>query len=168
MKSTLRHCTRTLLMALVALATLSSCNLNHDDDAYIAYDITGRWVGQLSEFYYDRFDWRVDGYEYSTMFEFFQNDRYGGTGREVDYDRNGNWREFRFRWTVEYGNIYLRYSDGTELVIDGYYVRNNHLYGKSYNGTLEINLIRYDYDYDPWMNRYNDYWSRQSVDIGSD
>lgn len=152
-----------VLFAMMAILLLSSCNWSHDDDAYIAYDITGRWVGQLSEYYYDRFDWRVKGYTYSTMFEFYQGDRYGGRGREVDYDHYGNYRTYNFRWTVEYGNIYLNYSDGTELVIDGYFVRNNHLYGKTYNGSLEIDLIRYDYSYDPWVSSADYYyWSRQA------
>lgn len=153
--------TKTMLVALMALMAFTSCDWVGDEDAYIAYDITGRWVGQLSEVYYNRFNWSVRDREYSTMFEFYQGDRYSGRGREVDYDHYGTVKSYNFRWFVEYGNIYLQYADGTELVIDGYYVRNNHLYGSTYDGSIQINLVRYDYYDDPWS--YDSYyWSRLS------
>jgi len=151
--------TRRMLVALMAAMSLTSCEWG-DEDAYIAYDITGRWVGQLNQLYYNRFNWTVSEHVYSTMFEFYQGDRYGGRGREVDYSRY-EYQTYNFRWYVEYGNIYIQYSDGTELVIDGYYIRNNHLYGQTYDGTMEVNLTRYDYyDGDLWDDGF--YWSRRT------
>jgi hypothetical protein len=79
----------------------------------------------------------------------------------VDYSRY-EYQTYNFRWYVEYGNIYIRYSDGTELVIDGYYIRNNHLYGKTYDGSMEVYLTRYDY-YDGYLWDDGYYWSRTSV-----
>ena len=152
--------TKSLLLALLAMTAFTSCEWLEDDDAVIAYDITGRWVGQLSQIYYNQFDWTVSERQYSTMFEFYQGDRYGGRGREVDYSRY-DYHTYSFRWYVEYGNIYIQYSDGAQLVIDGYYVRNNHLYGKSFNGELEVYLTRYDYyDGDLWDDGY--LWSRKA------
>ena len=112
--------TKMMLLAMMATMAFSSCDWVNDDDAYIAYDITGRWVGQLSQIYYNQFDWTVREHEYTTMFEFYQGDRYGGRGREVDYSRY-EYQIYNFRWYVEYGNIYIQYTDGTELIIDGYY-----------------------------------------------
>lgn len=153
--------TKMMLLAMMATMAFSSCDWVNDDDAYIAYDITGRWVGQLSQIYYNQFDWTVREHEYTTMFEFYQGDRYGGRGREVDYSRY-EYQTYNFSWYVEYGNIYIRYTDGTELIIDGYYVRNNRLYGKTHDGSMEVYLTRYDY-YDGYL--WDDggyYWSRKS------
>ena len=142
--------TKMMLLAMMATMAFSSCDWVNDDDAYIAYDITGRWVGQLSQIYYNQFDWTVREHEYTTMFEFYQGDRYGGRGREVDYSRY-EYQVYNFRWYVEYGNIYIQYTGGTELIIDGYYIRNNRLYGKTHDGSMEVYLTRYDSPTDPWM-----------------
>lgn len=156
-----------MLVAMLAMVSLSSCEWWDDDDAFIANDLVGRWVGQFSEVYYDHLDWTASGTDYSTMFEFYSDryDRYSGYGREVDYDRYNNVRELSFRWVVENGNIYLTYKDGMVIEIDGYSVRNDRLYGRgrvrsgTYDLDLEINLVRYEYADDPWDSG-SYWWSR--------
>lgn len=148
-----------LMMVFVATMSLSSCILDGDEDAWIADSIAGRWVGQLSEYYYDRYSWTVSGRDYYTVFEFYQQDRYSGRGQEIDYSKY-DYKTYNFRWYVQYGNIYIEYSDGTRLEIDGYSVRDNRLYGKTLDGTVEVNLVREEY-YDGF--RWNPgYYSRKA------
>lgn len=138
---TYKHILSLMTMSLLTLATLSGCV---EDDEFIADELQGRWVGQLSEYYYDRFDWTVSQRDYSTQFEFYRGDRYGGRGMEVDYSRY-DYRTYNFNWYVNYGNIYIEYSDGTTLEIDGYRITNNRLYGQTPDGKIEVRLTRDDY-----------------------
>lgn len=138
--------------------SLSSC----DEDHQIALELDGTWRGTVSS---DNGDFYVD-------IRFYQ-DGFSRHGHGYEYDEpmrgySGGVSE-QFNWSVENGNIYLDYNDGSHVVIADYDLVTR--YGqKSLAGRLQqvrngwtmgyINLLklsdnRYDNDYYYYLKQQN-------------
>lgn len=103
-----------LLMAAMTF-TFTSCD---DEDEEIAYSLEGVWKGSIVSGYYNRYGDYRESYT-DTQIEFY-NDPYSyasGSGREVDYNRNGWTDVVYFDYAVRNGNIYLDYEDGSRVAI---------------------------------------------------
>lgn len=119
-----------MAVALVAMLslTLTSCN----DDDYIADTLDGIWEGEVGSNYSWRWGSNYSNYQYVDI-EFYADPyRYAsGSGIEYDYDRWGRYTACRFNFTVEYGNIYMAYSDGARVMIPrGYFLSNTRFEGE--------------------------------------
>lgn len=106
--------TKLLLMALIAMTTMTSC----DEDAALAYDLEGVWQGTITgNYYYDRY--RVQSNDYDTEIMFRQISwETGGTGYEIDR-RYGSrsYSKTYFDWKVRNGKIYIEYDDGYRVIV---------------------------------------------------
>lgn len=140
------------LFVLMVPVMMTSCQ--PDDDFEVAATLDGYWEGELSTGYYYN---NYGAYNWATIFEF---DSYApgvstsGTGVEIDYSPSyySQNRYYYFKWEVAYGNIYLHFDNGEELVIRDYMISGNRLRGdlETPQGELvgSLNLVRTDYL--PW------------------
>lgn len=122
-----------LLMAAMTF-TFTSCD---DEDEEISYSLEGVWKGSIVSGYYNRYGDYRESYT-NTQIEFY-NDPYSyasGSGREVDYNRNGWTDVVYFDYVVRNGNIYLDYDDGSSVAI--------------YNWRMY---------YDTFEGEFHDYWT---------
>lgn len=140
-------------LALMAL-TFTSCE---GDDFDTAANLNGTWRGSLGQYYSTVYG---DGYaEWETEFRF---ENYSGTtgastsgyGEEIDFDPDywSDYKYYDFRWEVAYGNIYLHYSNGDELVIRNYSMSGDRIRGvlETIDGVFVANLNLYRTSYWPW------------------
>lgn len=107
-----------LTIALVAVMsmTFTSC----DEDHEIAFELDGTWEGVVYDRYNEKF--YVD-------FRFYQ-DGFSTHGYGYEYDRSRHGDSYaRFNWSVNNGNIYLNYNDGTRVVISNYRLGGGYLDG---------------------------------------
>lgn len=98
-------------LALVAMIGFSSCS----DDEDRADVLSGEWEGDWNMWYTDSYGrtWYAD----NTYIRFDRSHSTAGTGTQVDYYRRGPYEYlvYRFRWSVNNGNIYLDYPYDPEL-----------------------------------------------------
>lgn len=139
----------------IATLTLSSCD--EADDYDIAYNLEGIWQGSLGQAYYDQFGEGYDNWE--TEFRFYTSaDATSGTGVEIDYNPNAwsRYQQYYFKWNVAYGDIYLYFSDGQNLVLHDYRMSSNRLQGslRTMSGTYVADLDLVRTDYWPWNDSY--------------
>lgn len=111
----LLHCSA-LLIAMLSLITFSSCE--EDEDAAMAFQLSGYYEGTMRGTYYDKFGYPANT-RWQTEFYFWQHDNYGGTGEEHDFSGR-NTIVSRFSWEVEDGYIYLDFEDGSTVVARDY------------------------------------------------
>ena len=105
--------TKMIMAAMVMMLAFTSC----DEDAALAYDLEGVWQGSIVGEYYHH---RYGDNDYDTEIMFSQRGSWynGGTGYEIDRNyRTGRYTKNYFEWSVSRGRIYLRYDDGSEVVI---------------------------------------------------
>lgn len=130
-----------LAMALMALCSLALTSCDDDNDIEVATNLNGVWRGAISTSYYSDNYYQYYGdlqyNEWATEFRFYSYDgSYGtstsGEGVEVDYDTdyyNQYYKVYYFKWNVAYGNIYLYFENGENLVIRNYRMTSSHLQG---------------------------------------
>ena len=161
----------TAILTIVCLGVLSfmvtSCDSNDDFDT--AAVLNGTWHGSLGQYYSDVYG---DGYEeWETEFRFnnYNENATSGDGVEVDYDPGsmGNYKYYDFRWNVAYGNIYLYYENGDELVIRNYSLSNHRLRGEleTTEGVSVANIDLERTSYWPWDDSYNAKSTRSTKDV---
>lgn len=120
-----------VMMAMIALVTLTGFSSCRDEG--IAESLDGIWRGYTYSTY--------DNYSsYETEIEFIPNGSFSssGTGTWVDYYKSNYWGNrnyvcYRMTWTVDNGDIHIRLSDGSRIVIYHYTLNNRY-----FDGTLEI------------------------------
>lgn len=149
----MKKLTTILTFALLAIMSfsLTSC----DEDQQIALELDGTWRGTVESkngsfyvdirFYQDGFSRHGRGYEYDENMYHYGN----------DYSR--------FNWTVDRGNIYLSYDDGSEVVIADYELRRGQLCGylqqarsgwdMGYIHLTKLSDNRYDNGYYDWAKK---------------
>ena len=126
-----------LSVALVAMAGLSSCNSDDENEARI---LSGEWEGDWGMWYQDD-----DGYIYDADYTYIKlvpdhNNATHGVGYQEDYysyDESGRVRSYyrylwyKFDWEVRGGIIYLYYYDDLNLdsFIRDYKLDNNYFSG---------------------------------------
>ena len=104
----------TLMMAMMAMMTLSFTSCETDEE--IAYDLEGTWRGNMSI---------ADAYGESVVdseitFLRYPNSYTEGNGLWADYYGPRDYEVYRFEWYVDYGTIYIRFSDGARVEIRNY------------------------------------------------
>ncbi len=165
MKKTFTY-TMTIICSLMMMATFTSCDRNSYldyEDRSEARTLSGTWTGYIDTYYRDR--WGVTGNTYRTTMEFYRENAYGGTGREIDYNTYDNYVYYYsdFRWEVNGGVIRIKYADswGTVLIYD-YTLTSTTFSGYMDDGTTRD--IRFTFRYDggfDWGTWYS-YYSRQN------
>lgn len=152
-----------LTVALMTIVCLSFTSCDKDSD--IAYTLDGTWKGDMYIWYGE--------YESSySIIDFDQEGLYSGTGSWTDfYDHywgSYNYRPTRrFSWTVNNGNIYIKFYDGSSpITIYDYSISNNYFRGTmdAANGNrVSFSLSKYGSDY-----HWNDYYyDETNTSIGS-
>jgi len=159
-----------LLLTAVATLSLTSCDKDYEEAAYL----DGIWHGRIAQRYYSEW-YGVGSYEeWETEIQFYHNDvTHGGRGRELDYNiYYDTYNLSEFSWTVKYGNIYIQYDDGTDIVIADYSMAHGYFTGVFYDpierediATFRLEKLSSWYDYDYW---YNDYYSKSHPQISSE
>lgn len=119
------------LIALVAIIGFSSCS----DDEHEASVLSGEWEGDWNMWYED--DRGRIWYAAYTCVRFDRSTGTSGTGIQVDYYDRGPYRclNYRFRWEVRNGVIYLTYPGNHELDVDIYDYRLSNRYFDGYFGS---------------------------------
>ena len=144
-----------LMMAMMSMVVLTSCE---DRDAMEARTLDGSWTGYIDTYYQDR--WGLTGNSYRTTMYFYQRDRYGGTGYEVDYNMNSRYSDYYycdFDWEVYNGEIIIHYYDSwDDVYIYDYRLTSSIFEGYMDDGTNRdiIFQLYYDGSFD-WG-----YWTR--------
>lgn len=98
-------------LLLLSIMLFASC----DSDEWTAYNLDGDWYGDLTSTTYSGRYGSSDNYY--TKMSFTKESTYGGTGYEYDYPRdNSNYYTgdaigTAFKWYVQDGGIYIKYSD---------------------------------------------------------
>ena len=151
-------CLMAVLTLLTATTVLTSCE---DRDAAEARTLDGTWTGYIDTYYQDR--WGLTGNSYRTTLYFYQRDRYGGTGYEVDYNINSRYDDYyycEFDWEVYQGEIRISYADSWSPV----YIYDYRLTQSSFEGYMDDGTYRdiyfqlyYDGSFD-W-GRYRNYYA---------
>jgi len=148
-------------LAIIALMSfsLSSC----DEDHEIALTLDGTWRGTVDS---NNGSFFVDLRFYQSGFSAH------GTGYEYDEPINGYSRGTyaEFDWSVNNGCIYLRYDDGSNVVISDYTLRSGQLVGYLQNARngWDMGYIRLTKLSD---NRYDDgynYYVKQKQKVVDD
>lgn len=152
-----------LLVAFIAALTFTSCST--DDDADTADYFVGYWEGKMGTYFYDELGYGTD-YYYSQL-DIQRTSKYGGWGRERDYNGYHSFITIDFQWTVQDGYIYFHYSNGAEVALD-------FEMDGSYDGTTRMRAIVYDtqtgnavgnaelYRINSWYDNWydNSYWAK--------
>jgi len=142
--------TKTLLLALLAMTTMNSCET---DDHYLAEQLMDRdWQGYLGAYYQDR--WSLSGEEYRTVMRFVSHDTYATSGRgyELDY-RVNSWRDdyayCTFKWFIVDGEITLIYDDDqwTPIYIIDYRLTGTTFDGYIYDGSGRKIVFEFNNEY---------------------
>lgn len=152
------------LMTVVCL-TFTACN----KDSNIAYTLDGTWKGDMYIWYGE--------YESSySIIEFNQNDGfYSGTGYWTDFYDSNYWGSYNYRptrkfsWTVNNGNIYISFYDGSSsITIYDYSISDNYFRGtmNAANGNkVTFSLSKYGRSNYNWNDYY--YNDKANTSIGS-
>ncbi|MGI6232004.1 MAG: hypothetical protein ACOYJF_04020 [Prevotella sp.] len=158
MKTTIHNLFRWVILSMAALV-LASCE---SDDYDTADTLNGIWQGSLGTYYADQYGEAYS--EWSTEFRFYTNDGYttSGVGVEIDYNPYNpysGYYTYEFKWEVAYGNIYLHFSNGDELVIRDYSLSDSYLRGylETYDGVKIAQLSLERSSYWPWDDDYYSY-----------
>ena len=150
------------MMMILAGFSLTSCE---DDDVDRAIDLSGAWTGDMGMFVeVDYINGSVDYNAYRTDIEFTPHSKYSthGEGYQVDYyDHPCPYRYtcYNFQWTVDNGQIILRYYDNPELnaTIYDYRLTSSIFDGRIGNTRFTLDKLRDFYRY--WDNYYSGSWS---------
>ncbi|NPD91192.1 hypothetical protein [Xylanibacter muris] len=125
-----------LIMAVLTVNTLSSCQ---DDDADQAYDLNGIWQGTIrGDYYSDRFNSRRT--EWITEIQFRQDGAFakGGVGTEYDYCRyTGEESWSTFDWEVRNGMIYMYFHEDHYRIIIRDYEQYSNWRGQFFRGYFD-------------------------------
>jgi len=119
-----------LLLTAVLTLSLSSCDKDYEEATYL----NGIWAGSVSSetFYYSHYwdeAW-TESDDWYVQFKFEQTGTYSGRGQELDYNMyDGSRNSASFYWTVDRGNIYLDYTDGSHLTIWNYRLSKGYFAG---------------------------------------
>jgi hypothetical protein len=154
----MKRLTTLLTMVLAAIVTLTFTSCEQDDDFAISSNLEGIWQGSLGQ-YYDSFYGSDYGYlETEFRFANYSDNSTSGEGVQIDYDPDAwsQYKEYPFRWNVAYGNIYLHYEDGTEMVLRDYSMSGSRLRGtlELQSGEFAMDLDLVHTDYWPWGSSY--------------
>lgn len=158
----MKKLTTHLTMLLLAVLALSFSACEPADDADRAATLNGTWHGSLGQYYSTVYGDEYAEWETEFRFENYNGDTGIGTsgqGVEIDYDPrawSSRYKYYDFRWEVTYGNIYLHYANGDELVIRNYRLSDSSLVGQleTYNGKFVANLNLGRTSYWPWGGGY--------------
>lgn len=158
----------TLSAAFVALASFTSC----DSDEYRGMELSGEWQGDFDMYY--EISCREHGidryYADKTYIEFvpYSNTYSSGTGYQVDYyyDPDSPYDEVYhyFKWEINYGNIYLYYTDESvwNTWLRDYRLTNSYFSGYFENTSNSFQLSKlssygWHSNYDSYGNYYYNY-----------
>ena len=124
----------TLMMAMMAMMTLSFTSCESDEE--IAYDLEGTWRGNMSI---------ADAYGESYVdseitFLRYPNSYTEGNGLWADYYGPRDYEVYRFEWYVDFGTIYIRFSDGARVEIRNYSLSSNRFRGRFWDGDKEVSF----------------------------
>ena len=124
----------TLMMAMMAMMTLSFTSCETDEE--IAYDLEGTWRGNMSI---------ADAYGESYVdseitFLRYPNSYTEGNGLWADYYGPRDYEVYRFEWYVDFGTIYIRFSDGARVEIRNYSLTSNRFRGRFWDGDKEVSF----------------------------
>ena len=96
-----------VMMALLAVLTMTTFTSCLTKDEQIAYDLSGEWEGYMGEDYYSYMGYEGTGREYDTILRFYRKGysysrgATSGYGEQVDYDPfNKDTRYREFLWSV--------------------------------------------------------------------
>ena len=175
-KNTMKKISNLLLMAIVAMTTLTMVSCGSDDE-YIAYSLEGTWRGRivLSD------DWSGLNYGYTTTDICFLRDPYrysSGQGYWVDYYSRASWDYVanHIEWTVRGGVIEVHFiEDNTWLEIRNYSLDYDYFVGTIYDQGTWADFKLYhvaspnwgSYDYYGYDDYY-DYWAKPTTFDGED
>lgn len=147
-----------LTMAALVTLVFSSCET---DDFDTAANLNGTWRGSLGQYYNTVYGTGYSEWETEFRFENYAGNTgasTSGQGVEIDFDPDywSDYKYYEFRWEVAYGNIYLHYSNGDELVIRNYSMSGDRIRGvlETYDGIFVANLDLYRTSYWPWGSSY--------------
>jgi hypothetical protein len=125
-----------VLTVVMSLTLFASC----DDDLYQARVLSGEWSGDFGMYYEMRNPKTGQWYSfdaYETNLVFYPYDEYSasGTGRQVDYYRDGpyTYQYYEFEWDVRNGVIYLHYPYDPELNVS---IRDYRMNNRSFSGWI--------------------------------
>ncbi len=162
--------TTTIICSFLMMATFTSCDragywdYENSTDRHEAYTLDGTWTGYIETYFRDR--WGVTGNTYRTTMEFFRDNAYGGTGREIDYNTYDNYVYYYcdFTWDVYNGVIRIRYADspGNIVRIYDYALSANYFDGYMDDGTSRGIRFRLNYDGNFNWETWYTYYSRQN------
>ena len=124
----------TLMMAMMAMMTLSFTSCESDEE--IAYDLEGTWRGNMSI---------ADAYGESYVdseitFLRYPNSYTEGNGLWADYYGPRDYEVYHFEWYVDFGTIYIRFSDGARVEIRNYSLSSNRFRGRFWDGDKEVSF----------------------------
>ena len=124
----------TLMMAMMAMMTLSFTSCESDEE--IAYDLEGTWRGNMSI---------ADAYGESYVdseitFLRYPNSYTEGNGLWADYYGPRDYEVYHFEWYVDFGTIYIRFSDGARVEIRNYSLTSNRFRGRFWDGDKEVSF----------------------------
>ena len=124
----------TLMMAMMAMMTLSFTSCETDEE--IAYDLEGTWRGNMSI---------ADAYGESYVdseitFLRYPNSYTEGNGLWADYYGPRDYEVYHFEWYVDFGTIYIRFSDGARVEIRNYSLSSNRFRGRFWDGDKEVSF----------------------------
>ena len=124
----------TLMMAMMAMMTLSFTSCETDEE--IAYDLEGTWRGNMSI---------ADAYGESYVdseitFLRYPNSYTEGNGLWADYYGPRDYEVYHFEWYVDFGTIYIRFSDGARVEIRNYSLTSNRFRGRFWDGDKEVSF----------------------------
>lgn len=152
MKKNFRKFMCLIVMAMTAMATLTSC-----EDEMISRDLQGIWRGEVAQTFFTNRYGRVT--EYTDVEIEFQENPFSmrrGTGCEYDYERYGRYTSCRFNYEVNNGNIYLDYADGAHIAIYNFRLNNSYFEGEfhDYRTGEYLASFRLRKVYDPYYQEY--------------
>lgn len=150
-----------MTMAVLTVTLFTGCDTVDNSDRREARTLEGTWTGTIDSYYTDR--WGLVGNTYRTTMRFFRDNAYGGTGYEVDYDYRSPYDDYyycEFQWTVDYGDIIIRYADSwNDVYICDYALYSDYFEGYMDDGTRRNIYFQLYYDGKFDWSRYRYDWA---------
>ncbi len=150
------------LLATMTTMTFSSCTV--DEDTHEAMMLSGQWTGDFGMFYEIQDRWgnwhRFDSYDTDLVFYPDYDYATHGTGKQVDYYREGPYayQYYYFDWSVRNGVVYLTYPYDPELNTAIYnYSMNHDYFSGRFDGSSSTFRLRKLVDYYNWDYYHGNY-----------
>lgn len=153
----------TLMLALFAGTSLTSCDIWDDEDYDQAKALSGQWQGDFGMNYnytYGGRTYTFDSYDTDVVFYPDYNGARKGWGKQVDFYEYGPYEYIyhKFDWRIVDGIVQLRYPDDPRMNTDiyDYHMTNDRFTGyfDDSNDQFCLIKIRDYYDWTPYVNSY--------------